>query len=153
MVYPAELSVYKKYAEWNQDKKGNMRLVRNTPDFQMALALLEGKASVESQRSEFKQAAPIWIKTQNPVMKDVLSITISKGIDKCIREIEVLNQEGQVCASIPILKNTSMQKWSGRNSRECHCPRECISSGYVYVYVLAILNRKLKYSKLTNLKN
>lgn len=41
MSYPTPDSIYSSQAAWNQGKPGNPRLVRNTPDFQMALKRLE----------------------------------------------------------------------------------------------------------------
>ncbi len=43
MRYPAPDSVYAAQAAWNQDKPNNPRLVRNTPDFQMALRKLAAR--------------------------------------------------------------------------------------------------------------
>jgi len=39
-VYPTPDSVYATEAQWNQDKPNNTRLIRNSPDFQMALTRL-----------------------------------------------------------------------------------------------------------------
>lgn len=41
LVYPSETSPYKTQAQWNQDKPGNMRLERNTPDYRRALERMQ----------------------------------------------------------------------------------------------------------------
>ena len=43
MRYPAPDSIYATQAEWNQDKPDNPRLVRNTPDYRMALRKLAAR--------------------------------------------------------------------------------------------------------------
>lgn len=43
MRYPTPGSIYGSQAAWNQDKPNNPRLVRNTPDFQMALRKLRSR--------------------------------------------------------------------------------------------------------------
>jgi hypothetical protein len=44
MRCPTPDSIYSTQAAWNQDKPNNPRLIRNTPDFQMALRKLAGQA-------------------------------------------------------------------------------------------------------------
>jgi hypothetical protein len=44
MRYPAPDSIYKSQAVWNQDKPDNLRLIRNTPDFRMALERLAARS-------------------------------------------------------------------------------------------------------------
>ena len=44
MRYPAPESLYETQAAWNQDKPDNPRLVRNTPDFRMALKKLAARS-------------------------------------------------------------------------------------------------------------
>jgi hypothetical protein len=41
--YPSADSIYKTEAAWNQDKPHNTRLIRNTPDFRMALKKLAAR--------------------------------------------------------------------------------------------------------------
>jgi len=43
MRHPSPDSIYKTQAAWNQDKPDNPRLVRNTPDFRMALRKLAAR--------------------------------------------------------------------------------------------------------------
>ena len=43
LVYPTEDHAYKTLAEWNQDKPGNKRLVRNSPDYRMALERMRAR--------------------------------------------------------------------------------------------------------------
>ena len=43
MRYPSPDSVYRTQAAWNQDKPNNPRLIRNTPDFRMALRRLAAR--------------------------------------------------------------------------------------------------------------
>lgn len=43
MCYPTPDSIYSSQAAWNQDKPNNPRLVRNTPDFKMALKKLASR--------------------------------------------------------------------------------------------------------------
>ena len=48
MAYPSPDSLYATNAQFNQDKPGNRRLVRNTPDYQMALTKLQAKLGPDS---------------------------------------------------------------------------------------------------------